>query len=63
MQVHGSTVKAPGQVTLTCYAAVTNINKTVTPDIKHPGSSILVYIDLGFGKARLGRKFYFLFNG
>eukprot|EP01038_Epipyxis_sp_PR26KG_P014309 gene14309-19193_t len=53
-KVNGETVKSPGEVTLTCYAPCPDITKTVTPDLKFPGESYLVYIDLGGGKGRLG---------
>ena len=52
-KIGNETVKSPGEVTLTCYAACTDITKTVTPDLKHGGSNLL-YIDLGCGKNRLG---------
>jgi phosphoribosylformylglycinamidine synthase len=49
-------VKAPGELTLTCYVTCPDITKTVTPDLKCPnGSSTkLCFIDLGNGKARVG---------
>jgi phosphoribosylformylglycinamidine synthase len=48
-------VKAPGELTLTCYVTCPDITKTVTPDLKCPaGGSKLLLIDLGGGKARLG---------
>lgn len=49
-------VKAPGELTLTCYVTCPDITKTVTPDLKCPAGSTttLLYIDLGNGKARLG---------
>ena len=49
-------VKAPGELTLTCYVTCPDVTKTVTPDLKCPGGSTttLLYIDLGNGKARLG---------
>jgi phosphoribosylformylglycinamidine synthase len=45
-------VKSPGEVTLTVYAACSDITKTVTPDLKAPGSGNLLYIDLGKGRNR-----------
>ncbi len=53
-KIGNETVKSPGEVTLTCYAACTDITKTVTPDLKYPGKSQLLYIDMGSGKSRLG---------
>ena len=48
-------VKAPGELTLTCYVTCPDITKTVTPDLKCPASgSTLIYVDLGDGHARLG---------
>ncbi len=49
-------VKAPGELTLTCYVTCPDVTKTVTPDIKCPEGSTtkLLYIDLGNGKARMG---------
>lgn len=49
-------VKAPGELTMTCYVTCPDVTKTVTPDLKCPGRSTttLLYIDLGNGKARLG---------
>jgi phosphoribosylformylglycinamidine (FGAM) synthase-like enzyme len=53
-KIGNETVKSPGEVTLTCYAACTDITKTVTPDLKYPGKSHLLYIDMGCGRSRLG---------
>ena len=48
-------VKAPGELTLTCYVTCPDITKTVTPDLKCPeGGSKLLFVDLGNGKTRLG---------
>lgn len=47
-------MKSPGEITLTCYAACPDITKTITPDLKCPGVSELVYVDLNPGKNRLG---------
>ena len=48
-------VKAPGELTLTCYVTCPDITKTVTPDLKCPsGGSRLLFIDLGNGKKRMG---------
>jgi len=53
-KVGSETVKSPGQLTLTCYAACPDITLTVTPDLKLPGQSTLLLVDLCPGKARLG---------
>lgn len=48
-------VKAPGELTMTCYVTCPDITKTVTPDLKCPeGGSKLLFVDLGKGKTRLG---------
>jgi phosphoribosylformylglycinamidine synthase len=49
----GETVKAPGALVISAYAPVPDITKTVTPDIKRPGESRLIFIDIGSGR-RLG---------
>ena len=52
--VSGELVKAPGSLVILGYAPVPDITKKVTPDIKKPGQSELMLIDLGQGKNRLG---------
>ena len=51
-------VKAPGELTLTCYVTCPDVTKTVTPDLKCPtkcgGKTNLLLVDLSGGKARLG---------
>ncbi len=47
-------VKSPGALVVSAYAACPDVTKVITPDIKRPGKSRLVYIDLGAGKNRLG---------
>ena len=47
-------VKSPGQMTISAYAAMDDITKIITPDIKQPGKSKLLFIDLSGGKNRLG---------
>ena len=51
--VEAETVKSPRQLVISAYAAMSDIGKKVTPDIKEPGS-VLVFIDLAGGKNRLG---------
>ena len=51
--VGAETVKSPRELVISAYAAVPDITRIVTPDIKHPGSSLL-FIDLGNGRNRLG---------
>ena len=50
-------VKAPGELTITCYVTCPDITKTVTPDLKCGAlgaKTTLLYIDLSSGKTRLG---------
>jgi phosphoribosylformylglycinamidine synthase len=48
------TVKSPGTLVISAYATCPDVTKVVTPDLKSPGKSRLIYIDLGNGKNRLG---------
>ncbi len=48
------TVKSPGTLVISTYVSCPDITKTVTPDLKAPGKSKLLFIDLGLGKNRLG---------
>ncbi len=48
------TAKAPGTLVVTAYAACPDIALTVTPDIKEPGKSRLMLIDISGGKWRMG---------
>eukprot|EP00548_Thalassiothrix_antarctica_P001561 CAMPEP_0194131076 /NCGR_PEP_ID=MMETSP0152-20130528/1914_1 /TAXON_ID=1049557 /ORGANISM="Thalassiothrix antarctica, Strain L6-D1" /LENGTH=1316 /DNA_ID=CAMNT_0038825737 /DNA_START=39 /DNA_END=3989 /DNA_ORIENTATION=+ len=48
-------VKAPGELTLTCYVTCPDIRKIVNPDLKCPTEgSKLLFVDLSNGKSRLG---------
>lgn len=47
-------VKAPGQVVISAYSSMKDITRVITPDIKKPGASRLLFIDLAEGKNRLG---------
>ncbi len=47
-------VKSPGTLVVSAYAACPDINKVVTPDIKFPGRSSILYVDLGSGRYRTG---------
>jgi phosphoribosylformylglycinamidine synthase len=53
-KVGSETVKSPGEVVISGYATVPDISKKATPDIKRPGESRLVFIDLAEGRNRLG---------
>ncbi|MCX5716914.1 MAG: phosphoribosylformylglycinamidine synthase [Nitrospirae bacterium] len=48
------TVKSPGTLVISAYATCPDITKVITPDIKKPGESKLLFIDPGNGKNRLG---------
>jgi phosphoribosylformylglycinamidine synthase len=48
------TVKSPGTLVISAYVTCPDITKTVTPDLKMPGRSNLLFIDLSGGKNRLG---------
>jgi phosphoribosylformylglycinamidine synthase len=48
------TVKSPGALVISTYVTCPDITKTVTPDLKSPGKSKLLFVDLGSGKNRLG---------
>lgn len=50
----GHVIKAPGSVQICATAPCYDIRKTVTPDIKKPGKSKLMFIDFAKGKMRLG---------
>eukprot|EP00026_Physarum_polycephalum_P000814 Phypoly_transcript_00815.p1 GENE.Phypoly_transcript_00815~~Phypoly_transcript_00815.p1 ORF type:complete len:1325 (+),score=193.92 Phypoly_transcript_00815:32-4006(+) len=54
--VNGEVVKCPGTLVVSTYVTCKDITKTVTPDLKlgEGEEGILVYIDLGEGKYRLG---------
>jgi phosphoribosylformylglycinamidine synthase len=50
----GEVVKAPGTLVVSLYCTMKDISKKVTPDLKYPGASKLVFADLGRGKNRMG---------
>jgi phosphoribosylformylglycinamidine synthase len=47
-------VKSPRELVISAYATMPDITKVVTPDIKKPGQSQLILIDIAQNKARLG---------
>jgi phosphoribosylformylglycinamidine synthase len=51
--VDGETVKSPRELVISLYAAVPDIRRKVTLDLKQPGSALL-FIDLAGGMSRLG---------
>jgi phosphoribosylformylglycinamidine synthase len=48
------TVKSPRELVISAYATVPDIRKVVTPDIKNPGHSRLIFIEITGHKPRLG---------
>jgi len=52
-KVDGETVKAPGALVVTTYAACPDVSLTVTPDLKSAGSALYL-IDVTAGRKRLG---------
>ncbi|MFA6503653.1 MAG: phosphoribosylformylglycinamidine synthase [Patescibacteria group bacterium] len=52
-KVGEETVKAPGQIVVSLYAAMQDATLVATPDIKYPGHSVLLLIHLN-DKMRLG---------
>lgn len=53
-RVEQEVVKSPGNLTIPAYCTVSDITKTVTPDLKRPDESSLVFVELDATKARLG---------
>ena len=53
-KVGDETVKSPRELVISAYATMPDITKVVTPDIKKPGESELILIDIAPGKGRLG---------
>ncbi|CAM6130035.1 unnamed protein product [Calypogeia fissa] len=53
-QAGGETVKAPGNLVISAYVSCPDITRTVTPDLKLGDEGVLLHIDLGNGKRRLG---------
>ena len=48
------TVKSPGTLVISAYVTCPNITNVITPDLKAPGRSRLLLIDIAGGKNRLG---------
>ncbi|GAB4339939.1 MAG: phosphoribosylformylglycinamidine synthase [Desulfobulbaceae bacterium] len=48
------TVKSPRELVISAYGAMADITRVVTPDLKHPGSGTILFIDLAEGRNRLG---------
>jgi len=47
-------VKSPGSLVISAYVTSPDITKVISPDIKRPGLSRLIYIDIGKDKYRMG---------
>jgi len=47
-------VKSPRELVISAYATMPDITKVVTPDIKNPGHSQLIFIEIAKNQARLG---------
>ncbi|MDD5071479.1 MAG: phosphoribosylformylglycinamidine synthase [Patescibacteria group bacterium] len=57
MEADGTTVHpilAPGTVQMVAFGPCVDINRVITPDIKMPGKTKLMFIDLAKGAQRLG---------
>lgn len=48
------TVKSPGTLVISAYVTCPDVTRVVTPDIKKPGLSKLMVVDIAGGKNRLG---------
>ncbi|MGW8287452.1 MAG: phosphoribosylformylglycinamidine synthase [Desulfobulbales bacterium] len=53
-RVGEETVKSPRELVISAYAAMKDITRVITPDLKKPAESVLIFIDLAPGKNRLG---------
>jgi phosphoribosylformylglycinamidine synthase len=47
-------VKSPRELVISAYATMPDITRVVTPDIKNPRHSQLIFVDITKGQARLG---------
>jgi len=53
-RVGEETVKSPRELVISAYMAMDDIFRKVTPDIKQPGETVLLFVDLSGGRSRLG---------
>ena len=53
-KVEDEMVKAPTELVVSGYATMKDINKVVTPDIKRPGESLLMLLELDSNEYQLG---------
>lgn len=51
---NNETVRAPGTLVITGYCTVDDVQQKLTPDIKTPGNSVLIHVDISSNKRRLG---------
>jgi phosphoribosylformylglycinamidine synthase len=51
-------VTSPLSLVISAFAAVEDVRKTVTPDLKEDKDTDLILIDLGYGRCRLGGSIY-----
>ncbi|HHK5987723.1 phosphoribosylformylglycinamidine synthase [Neisseria sp. P0009.S008] len=47
-------VVSPLSLIISAFAPAQDVRKTVTPELKNVEDSVLLFVDLGFGKARMG---------
>jgi len=47
-------VKSPGTLVISTYVTCPDVTNVITPDIKYPGESSIVFVDLANGKNRIG---------
>ncbi len=47
-------IKSPMELVISAYAPMSDIAQKVTPDVKYPGKSCIMRVDLADGKRRLG---------
>ena len=47
-------VTSPLSLIISAFAPVQDVRKTVTPELKNVADSVLLLVDLGFGKSRMG---------
>lgn len=50
----GEQVRAPGTLVISGYCSVPDVSTKLTPDIKSPGNSVILHVDIARGNRRLG---------
>ena len=53
-RVGNEVVKCPGELVLSVYASCPDVTKTVTPDLKCEGESVLIHVKFSGPQCRLG---------